>query len=147
MLKYSNRAEYAAFYAGAMAKRWGPWLQSLGADALLPVPIHRIRLAKRGYNQAGLIARELSALIHIPVYEDYMVRSRNTVPQKLFDKKRREINVKKAFNVGKNGVKLKTVIVVDDIFTTGSTIDELSRVLKKIGVEKIYFITITAAGS
>lgn len=145
--KYSNRAEYALFYADAMKKRWGDWLEGLNADALIPVPIHRIRLAKRGYNQAELLADELSKLIHVPVYAKYVRRVRNTVPQKLYDKARREINVKKAFIVAENSVKLKTVIVVDDIFTTGSTIDELSRELKKNGVEKIYFITITAAGS
>ena len=145
--KYSNRPEYAKFYAKSITDRWGEWIEAVNADALVPVPLHKKRLLKRGYNQAELLSKELSRLTGIPSLGDYATRVKNTAPQKKYDRKQRQINVEKAFIVNKNSVKLKTVIVVDDIFTTGSTIDSLSEALMEAGVKRVYFLTITAAGT
>ena len=145
--KYLNRAEYGEYFGSEMVKAHGEFLRQIKPDAVMPVPLHKKRYLKRGYNQAALLAKEISRLTGIPFYEDLLKRSRDTVPQKKFNKKQRFINMKKAFIVGKNSVKLSKVIVVDDIFTTGSTIDSLSLELKKAGVKDIYFITLTAAGT
>ncbi len=145
--KYQNRPEYASGYASIIYDRLGPWIDMIHPDALVPVPIHRKRFIKRGYNQAALLAEELSKLTGIPTMEDLIERARNTAPQKLFDRKHRQINMKKAFIVNQNDVKLGNVIVVDDIYTTGSTIDAVSCELKRHGVNKVYFISITAAGT
>lgn len=145
--KYANRPEYGAYYAECIVKRYGEWINAVGADALIPVPLHNKRLAARGYNQAEVLAEELSKLTKIPCESGLAERVKNTIPQKTFDRKGRQLNVEKAFIVKQNGVKLETVFVVDDIFTTGSTIDALSEALKVVGVKKIYFLTITAAGT
>lgn len=143
--KYANRPEYGAFYAKCIVERWREWIEAVDPDALIPVPLHKKRFNKRGYNQAEILAKEISNLINVPCLPGLVSRVKNTAPQKRFDRKQRQINVKKAFIVNENSVKLSTVIVVDDIFTTGSTIEALSDVLKKAGVKRVYFLTITAA--
>ncbi len=69
-------------------------------------------------------------------------RCKNTSPLKLQNPLERQNNLKKAFIIAQNDVKLKTIIIVDDIYTTGSTIDEVAAILKQAGVEKIYYITL-----
>ncbi|MCR4729040.1 MAG: ComF family protein [Lachnospiraceae bacterium] len=145
--KYMNRRAYAKTYARVINDELDGWIRSLNAKALIPVPLHKKRLIARGYNQSKILADEISALTGIPVADKCVERVINTAPQKLFNRKQRLINVKKAFIVRENVVKLDTVIIVDDIFTTGSTIDSLAGVLKKSGVKRVYFLTVTAAGT
>ena len=145
--KYNNRKEYGAFYAASIMERWGEWLKGLHPEALIPVPLHEKKLRKRGYNQAEILSRELSKLLLVPTDNSVVKRVRNTIPQKLFSRKQRQINMKKAFIVSENSVKYEKVLVVDDIFTTGSTIDSISRELKLSGVREVYFITATGAGT
>ena len=106
-LKYGNRREYAEFYAESMAKRMGEEIRAFHADALIPVPLHKRRLAKRGYNQAELIARRLGARLSIPVETKLVERVRDTAPLKLLGGKERGEVLKNAFKIRKNGVKLK----------------------------------------
>ena len=145
--KYAGRKEYARVYGEEMAKYLGEFVKSCNADLIIPIPLHKSRQKKRGYNQASLIARCLSDMVGIPVREDILIRSKNTIPLKKLNRYERQNNLKKAFNIGKNDVKLKTIILIDDIFTTGSTIDEASRVLKSAGADKIYFITLSCGAS
>lgn len=112
------------------------------ADAILPVPVHASRRRSRGYNQAELVAAELSRLTGIKMYDRLVKRVRKTTPQKELTIQERQNNLKKAFNIVENDVKLNTTVIIDDIYTTGSTIDEAARVLKEAGVQKIYFITL-----
>ncbi len=142
--KYGGRREYAAFYAARAAAELGEDIASWHAGALVPVPLHAAKQRRRGYNQAALFAEELSALTGIPVREDLIVRVRNTTPQKELDYLQREKNLKRAFKLAQNDVKLKTIIIIDDIYTTGSTIDAMSRLLKEAGVSDIYFVTLAA---
>ena len=142
--KYSGRAEYARFYAYEANRQLGTVLKGLKADALIPVPIHKKRLKERGYNQAEVLANELSKLLDIPVCRDYLIRKKATVPLKLLDVWDRVNNLKKAFIIGPNSVELETIIVIDDIYTTGATIDEISRVCRDNGVKKIYFLTVAS---
>ena len=145
-LKYMNRAAYAKTYGKLMAKEAGEWLEWIKPDALVPVPLHKKRLIKRGYNQAKELADEISKQTGILVADYLVKRSKNTVPQKLVDKKGRQLNMKKAFIVEENVVSFKRIVLIDDIFTTGSTIDSLSRELKDAGVKEVYFLTISRAG-
>ena len=145
--KYNNRPEYAQFYADAVADRLGDWITGLRPDALIPIPLHKKRLAERGYNQAAELSDAISQRLKIPSYPNLAVRFRNTIPQKQFDAKMRQINMKKAFIIRENDVRLKRVFIVDDIFTTGSTIDSLASELQKNGVDEVYFVTISAAGT
>lgn len=145
--KYNNRAEYAKTYAMAVKMNLADWVESIKADAFVPIPLHKKRQAKRGYNQAEEFAKELSKCFGIPMRSDLCARSKNTIPQKEFGMRARQNNVKKAFIIKKNDVKLSTIILVDDIFTTGSTIDSLAKEFLQAGVKKVYFISITAAGT
>lgn len=144
--KYMNREAYSRDYAKEIADNFGDWLDGLKPDALIPVPLHKKRLIKRGYNQAEELAKEISLLTGIPVKASLVARVKNTVPQKLKDRKDRFSNVKKAFIVRENVVDLRRVVIVDDIFTTGSTIAALAHELKKAGVEKVFYLTLSRAG-
>ena len=140
--KYGGRREYADFYGEQMAEYLGNFIRSLRPEALIPVPLHRRRMAARGYNQAQLLAQAVGSRLGVPVYTDFLVRVRNTAPLKYENPKERQNNLKKAFNIARNDVKLKRVIMVDDIYTTGSTMDEAARTLKEAGVEEVFFIAL-----
>lgn len=140
--KYAGRQEYAAYYAACMARQMGGFIRECGAQAFVPVPLHKSRLRHRGYNQAEALSRELSALTGIPVLSNWIARVEKTAPMKDLSAHERQNNLKRAFKIRRNDVKLSTVIIIDDIYTTGSTIDAMSRELKKAGVERIYFMTL-----
>lgn len=140
--KYGNRPEYADFFAASIRhfgksriKAWKPLI-------IIPVPIHKDRLNKRGYNQAALIARSLSLLTGIPANEEFVIRTKKTKAQKELDKNARRKNLAEAFKyVGTQKVPPR-VLIVDDIFTTGNTADAIAAVLKENGAEKVYVATI-----
>ena len=89
------------------------------------------------------MANELSFYWKIPVINDLVIRGKNTLPMKELDGSERQNNLKKAFLLGRNDVKLSTVIIIDDIYTTGSTIDAVALVCKEAGIKNIYFLTIS----
>lgn len=140
--KYLGRAEYAAYYARQAYFIHGKRLEELHADAIVPVPLHKARQRRRGYNQAAEVAKELAELIHVPVEEGLIKRVKSTKALKTLDVCERQNNLKKAFLIMQNDVKLKTIIVVDDIYTTGATLDAIARVCKQAGVENIYSLTV-----
>lgn len=137
--KYRGRQEYAAYYGERMARVLGKRILSLRPDALVPVPIHREKKRQRGYNQAEVLARELGGLLHIPVETKLIKRVRKTKPMKDLSAQERQNNLKRAFKICKNDVKLNTIIIIDDIYTTGSTIDAIAQELRLAGIKHIYF--------
>jgi Predicted amidophosphoribosyltransferases len=139
--KYYNQRTYAKFYGRAMAcyKRQ---IKDLGIQILIPVPISRKRKITRGYNQAELMAQALGRELNLPVDSGYLLREKNTLPQKELNEKERRNNLKNAFKISENVIKYKKVLLVDDIYTTGSTIDACALVLKQAGAEKVYFISL-----
>ncbi len=141
--KYRGRMEYAGFYGAEMYRRKKDWLSMVRPDALVPVPIHSSRKKKRGYNQAELLARELSKCSGIPLNTGLIKRIQKTVPLKDLSCGERQNNLKRAFKICQNDVKLNTIVVIDDIYTTGSTIDAMADVLHKAGITGIYFMTLT----
>ena len=140
--KYSGRQEYAAFYGRQMACRMEEKRRLWKPDALVPIPLHKRKLKTRGYNQAELIARELGRYWNIPVITNLVIRTKNTRPMKEIDGTERQNNLKKAFKLGKNDVKLNTIIIIDDIYTTGSTMDAVSKVCIEAGITNIYFMAV-----
>ncbi len=139
-LKYSNKREYAEFFAECVVRVYDGLIKDWEADILIPVPIHMRRMVKRGYNQAALIAKHINKELRLEIMEDVLVRTRNTVVQnKLNDKDRRK-NVTGAFKIQKNVVQYKKVILVDDIYTTGSTINSCARILKEAGASQVYAV-------
>jgi ComF family protein len=114
-------------------------------DVLVPVPVHQNRLKKRGYNQAALLARELGRLTNIPVAEHLLIRKKDTLPQKELSERERKQNLQDAFALGERqelNLLQECVIIIDDIYTTGATLEECSRVLKQVGIQRIYFLCV-----
>lgn len=140
--KYSGRREYAAFFGEEAVRELGDFIRKISPDALIPVPLAGKRKRNRGYNQAEVLAKEIGRLMDIPVYSHFMRRIKNTVPQKQLNPTERQNNLKKAFKITENDVKLSTIIIVDDIYTTGSTVDAMSAVLQQAGILKIYYVAL-----
>lgn len=140
--KYGGRREYASFFGRELAQQLGDYIRSLAPDGLVPIPMYRGKQRRRGYNQAQLLAKALGRELGIPVYADLVVRNRDTKPLKELNCEERLNNLKKAFNLAQNGVKLKTIILIDDIFTTGSTVDQVSAVFLAGGSRNIYYIAL-----
>ncbi len=141
--KYGGRQEYAGVFGEEMAYYLGDYVRSLKPDGLVPVPMHPRKQRSRGYNQAVLLARSLGERLGIPVYENLVKRIRNTKPLKYLNPEERLNNLKKAFILTENGVKLNTIIIIDDIYTTGSTVDTLAGLFLEQGVQSVYFLTLT----
>lgn len=112
-------------------------------DLLLLVPIHQLRLLKRRYNQSALLVKYLAEKSGISADYFSLIRHQNTIPQVQLSGEARRHNLQKAFSV-KNPQKLhgKSVVLIDDVETTGSTLNECAKVLKKAGVSKIYALTL-----
>ena len=140
--KYRGRQEYAVYYGERLAAVLGRRIAELKPDALVPVPIHDSKKRQRGYNQAELIARELGSRLNIPVETNLIKRVRKTIPMKDLSAAERQNNLKRAFKICRNDVKLNTIIIVDDIYTTGSTIDAIAREMRKAGIKRIYFVAL-----
>ena len=115
-------------------------------DLLLPVPLHIQRLKQRGFNQSALMAKTLGRTLKCPVSFDTLVRTRWTNPQTRLSREERLENVKGSFSVEAAGrVKGKSVLLLDDVFTTGTTLMECSRALKKAGAREVHALTVTRA--
>ncbi|MCC8026958.1 MAG: ComF family protein [Clostridium sp.] len=141
-IKYKNKREYLDFYSEAMCRKLGKRLLSMKADALVPVPVHSSRMRARGFNQAQELACGISQKLGIPMDTSILKRSRKTVPQKNLDPAARLKNLEQAFTAGPVPPHIRRVILIDDIYTTGSTIEACTRVLRSAGVEKVYFAVI-----
>ena len=116
--------------------------QNIKYDYILYVPLHKKREIKRGFNQSRLIAKKLGKLENIRVL-DSIYRKKNTTKLFKLTNEERSKEVKNAFDFYEsiNLCKNRNVLIVDDIFTTGSTVNEISKMLKLIGVKKIYICT------
>ena len=141
-VKYKNKREYLDYYAQESVRRCGPLLRSMKAGALIPVPIHPKRLRTRGFNQAEVLARKLGEALSLPVCAGILERSRNTEPQKELRASERLRNLEKAFCVRGECELPHSAILIDDIYTTGSTIGAGARALKKAGMERVYFFAL-----
>lgn len=145
--KYHGRREYAVYYGQEFVRMYGERLKQLSIQSLIPVPMYPIKQKTRGYNQAELFAEEIGKRLGICVCSDYLLRVRNTKPQKLLDNRQRYANLQGAFAVDGKKRKcyagLKKVVLVDDIYTTGSTAEICTRTLLQAGIEKVYIASIS----
>ncbi len=141
-MKYHDRPEYASFYGKEIALLFGNEFKSMKIEALIPVPLHKNRLRKRGYNQAELIAVSLSREVGIPVRDDILYRESETVAQKKLSNEEREKNLSNAFVAREIKNVPQRVVIVDDIYTTGATIGASAKALRSIGIKEIYYTSI-----
>lgn len=143
LYKYGGRKEYGVFFGQSMAKVLKEWLISIKPDGIVPIPLHAKRFKERGYNQAAVMARSLGKASGIPVYDGYLKRNISTKAQKNLSRTKRQNNLKNAFIIGSNDVKLNTAILIDDIYTTGATIDSAAKCLRENGTSKVYYVVLS----
>ena len=140
--KYKNRRIYGRVFAEELAKEYGELLKRNHVDLIVPVPLHKSRKRARGFNQAEILAEELGKYLCIPVNKKALVRTKKTLPQKRYDNRERKKNIKNAFALVED-IQADKVVLIDDIYTTGSTIDEAANVLRNAGVSNVFFLTIS----
>ena len=137
-LKYGDRLE--------LARTMGSWMARAGdellaeADVLVPVPLHRARLARRRFNQAALLARWVSERSGVPTDLFSLVRVKPTPPQVGLTRTQRAANVQGAFRVpaeARGAVGGKAVVLIDDVMTSGATINAASRALRRAGASRV----------
>jgi ComF family protein len=117
-------------------------------DLVLPVPLHKKRLREREFNQSALLGKHVARHLGAPLSVHSLDRNRHTMPQVGLNSRERRKNIRNAFTVTDiDGIRGKRVMLVDDVYTTGATARECSRVLKKAGVEEVFVITLTHAMS
>ena len=120
-------------------------IEDLKIDGIIPIPVHKERLKVRGFNQTELMGRYLSKKIGWPLIRDAVIRIKETEAMKQLDRWQRAKNMEGAFAVAKpEKVKNKKLIVLDDIYTSGATMQECCKVLKAQGAEKVYILTFSA---
>ena len=137
-LKFHHKLKFAKFLGSFLAE----YLQQHRSENLawpqylIPVPLHRKKLSKRGFNQALEIARTISKKVNVPINLGLCIRKKNTLPQSQLNAPSRIKNLNEAFKI-KKVIFPKHIAIIDDVMTTGVTINSLSKVLKQGGVEKI----------
>ena len=143
-IKYQGRREYLDFYGAAMAARLGERILSMKADALVPVPVHPARRRRRGFNQAEVLARRLSQEMErgfgaaVPVEPGWLIRTKKTLPQKELSPEERRKNLEQAFEPGEIPAGARSAVLIDDIYTTGSTVQACAKALQSAGLKKVY---------
>lgn len=134
-----------------LVQNFSPWLQSAGreflpkADVLVSVPLHRSRLRARRYNQAAILAKGLEKITGINSFPDVLTRTRATPSQGYLSTDERRKNVRKAFALKEKynaKIKGKTIVLIDDVYTTGATINECTKALKSGGAGAVHVLTL-----
>ena len=136
-LKYSNLRALAVLLAQLLYD----YLVSnpvLG-EVLVPVPLHQKRLRERGYNQSSLLAQQLGKLTNLPVVDDYLIRQRHAPPQaRTSTVEERRSNVANAFSCRDHRLQDKQVMLIDDVSTSGATLDACAGALKEAGATSVW---------
>lgn len=142
LLKYHAVTPLAGWLAGRLADLATREPQAFAADVVVPVPLHPARLRQRGHNQAELIARPLARRLGLPVKAALLARTRPRPEKRRLTRKERWSTVKGAYLAREGTVVDRRVLLVDDVFTTGATLDACSRALRKAGAARVSAVTV-----
>ena len=140
--KYKGMKTYADFYGSEVVRVWGGWIRRKNPDVLIPVPIHARKKRIRGFNQAELLAKVIGKKMDLTVRNDILCRNRWTEPQKSISGQERRHNLTKSIEIRNLPIGIRRVMLIDDIYTTGSTMEACGRILKENGVEEVDFLTL-----
>lgn len=147
-LKYQGMTRVAGALLDMAEDGWQDWPIFRDAETIVPIPLHPVRQRQRGYNQAECIARALSHRCGLPVADHAAIRMKATPSQTQLLPDERRKNLESAFHVEKpNAIRGKTVLIVDDVMTTGATVNSLSKALTTCGAREVLVFTIARAGS
>lgn len=143
LYKFMDKKFYYHFFTELLYEK----LKEINVDFIIPVPISYERYIERGYNQSGLIAKKLSKFLNIPYCADILIKTQNSKRQSIQNFKERQESVKNVFDVADNNNVIvgKKILLIDDVFTTGATVNECSRVLKRAGVSDIKVAVISVS--
>ena len=141
--KYKNKRNWGRIFAAELAEQYRGQIRAWEIEEMIPIPLHSSRKRKRGFNQSEIVAEALAELTGIPCRTDVLFRIRKTVPQKQLDRVGRRDNLKGAFGVSRGWHACENVLLIDDIYTTGATVQRAAEMLKKAGVQNVYFLTIS----
>lgn len=133
--KYKEGLYLTSFLTDLMFQNFDDDLSK--TECLIPVPLHLNKLKARGFNQSALLAKKLAKQLNLPVGLDYCQKTLNTLAQAGLKWDQRSKNLKNAFRLKKT-IPYKNITLIDDLITTGSTANELAKVLKNHGIEKVY---------
>lgn len=142
--KFNDKAYLNDFFVKIILKNKKICRKIKKYDIIIPVPIHKKRKSERGYNQSELIARKIAENFeNIKLVNDSLIKEKNTVAQSSLTKEQRKQNVKQVYKIlNKEKIKEKRIILFDDIYTTGATVNECSKLLKENGAKEILVFTI-----
>lgn len=141
-IKYRNKREYIDIFADLIVLGYREEIERMRPDALIPVPLHRSRRRRRGFNQSELLAAGIGGALGIPVEKAFLKREKKTRAQKELDPSARLKNLSEAFTCERLPTDRKNLIIIDDIYTTGSTIEACTLALKAAGAKKVYYIAV-----
>lgn len=140
-IKYKGNIKLAQYLGNVLGVKLKD--KNIVFDSIVPVPLHKKRQKQRGYNQAEEIAKGISESINIPISTKLLIRTKNTNTQTNKDKKLREENIFDAFEIKYNTTDFpKNILLVDDVITTGATINECLKVLNKIENAHVFVVSL-----
>lgn len=129
-----------------MAQGCQEFLSECAVDVIIPVPLHPKRLRWRGFNQSVLLAQQVSRALDVPLDPFVLHRNQETPPQTQLTEEERRKNVRGAFSLNPHRpIKGRRVLLVDDVYTSGATVNECSRSLKRGGAKEVYVLTLARA--
>jgi len=145
-LKYNGNFLIGKFLGETSAIAGLEVLRNWNADFILPIPLHSLKKAERGYNQSEFICKGISKVLGIPYKTNILKRTKFTLSQTTMTLEERKINVHKAFKTKKEKLIVgKRIILVDDVITTGATITECARVLRENGAIEVFAFSVAVA--
>jgi ComF family protein len=145
-LKYNQRFLIGKFLGKKLGNSIMSTLNEWLIDFIVPVPLHQLKKAERGYNQSFYIAKGISEITGLPINDKVIKRKRFTQSQTTMNMKERQANISNAFKINnKNKLLGKNFLIVDDVITTGATTSECGKVLLKTGANKIYAASVAIA--
>lgn len=143
LLKYEQIARLGVWFGDRLAELVSPLSKHWQPDVVVPVPLHRERHRERGYNQAELLARQVARRLKLKVRCDLLVRTRPRPPQLLLSRSERWKSVRGAYDT-RDGRRVDNIriLLIDDVMTTGATLDACGRALKKSGAQSVMGLTV-----
>lgn len=141
--KYFDQTNLAKYFSELMFKQAKEIIPDI--DFIAPIPLHKFRIIKRKYNQGALLAKNIGRFANTKVILDLLIRTKNNKPQASLNQIMRIKNVAGIFKVREkycDEIKKKNILLIDDVITTGATVESCCKALKKAGATRIYILTL-----